>query len=179
MSSKMAYSQPEPQPQSQPGPLVVDLDGLRARAGEVLGHGPWRTVTQDDVDTFARLTGDEQWIHVDPGRAAGSPFGTTIAHGFMTVALSTAGIYEVVAVEGVETILNYGANRVRFPAPLPVGSRVRALVEVPAVEDIPGGVQATFKLTFEREDAEPGAKPVCVAEILFRYYERAPGGGRA
>lgn len=154
-----------------PNPTQLDLDGLRARAGQALGHSSWHLVTQEDVNAFARLTGDEQWIHTDPVRAAQSAFGGTIAHGFLTLGRATAVIYELVEVTGVEMILNYGANRVRFPAPLPVGSRVRALLEVPEVGDVTGGVAVTFRLTFE---AEGTTKPVCVADILFRYYEHAP-----
>ena len=155
-------------------PIVVHVSELADRAGSVLGHSRWRTVTQDEVTTFARLTGDEQWIHVDPERAAAGPFGTTIAHGYFTLALSTEFLYEVVQVEGAAMILNYGSDRVRYPSPVPVGSRIRAQIELPSVTPIPGGVQVTFRLTYEVEGRR---KPGCVADILFRYYEQAPGGG--
>lgn len=153
---------------------VIHMKELAERAGSTLGHSTWREITQDDVTTFARLTGDEQWIHVDPERAAAGPFGTTIAHGYFTLALSTEFLYEVVQVEGAGMILNYGSDRVRYPAPVPVGSRIRALVELPSVTTIPGGVQVTYRLTYE---VEGQAKPGCVADILFRYYEQFPGGG--
>ena len=155
---------------------VIDVDRMAERAGEVLGHSSWHEITQDEVTTFARLTGDEQWIHVDPERAATGPFGTTIAHGYFTLALSTKFLYEVVAVQGAGMILNYGSDRVRYPAPVPAGSRVRALVELPTVAAIPGGVQATYRLTYEVEGQR---KPGCVADIVFRYYEKFPGDAAA
>jgi acyl dehydratase len=155
-------------------PTVVQMSDLAERAGSILGHSSWRTITQDDVTAFARLTGDEQWIHVDLERAAAGPFGTTIAHGYFTLALSTEFLYEVVRVEGAGMILNYGSDRVRYPSPVPVGSRIRARIELPAVMPVPGGVQVTFRLTYEVEGQR---KPGCVADILFRYYEHAPGGG--
>lgn len=157
-------------------PTVVQMSDLAQRAGSILGHSSWRTITQHDVTAFARLTGDEQWIHVDPERAAAGPFGTTIAHGYFTLALSTEFLYEVVRVEGAGMILNYGSDRVRYPSPVPVGSRIRARIELPAVTSIPGGVQVTFRLTYEVEGQR---KPGCVADILFRYYEHAPVGGAA
>lgn len=154
---------------------VLDLHQLAPHAGEVLGQTSWRAVTQDDVDAFARLTGDDQWIHVDPPRAATGPFGTTIAHGYFTLALSTVFLDEVVTIKGAEVVLNYGSNRVRYPAPVPVGSRIRARVELPAVEDIAGGVQATYRLVYE---VEGQSKPGCVADIVYRYYTTLPGRGQ-
>ncbi|HEV3401090.1 MAG TPA: MaoC family dehydratase [Acidimicrobiales bacterium] len=151
----------------------MSLDELASRVGELLGHSSWRVITQEDVSTFARLTGDEQWIHVDPDRAGAGPFGTTIAHGYFTLSLGTVFLDEVVAVKDVGLVLNYGSNRVRFPAPVPVGSRVRAAIEVPAADRIDGGVQVTFRLTFEIEGAP---KPGCVADIVYRYYTAFPGG---
>ena len=155
-------------------PTTVHVSQLAERAGSAFGHSSWREITQEDVTTFARLTGDEQWIHIDPERAAAGPFGTTIAHGYFTLALSTEFIYELVSIAGAGMILNYGSDRVRYPAPVPVGSRIRALVELPSVTPVPGGVQVTFRLTYE---VEGQAKPGCVADILFRYYEKDPGGG--
>ena len=152
---------------------VLDLSELPSHAGEVLGQTSWRLVTQDDVDAFARLTGDDQWIHVDPDRARAGPFGTTIAHGYFTLALSTIFLDEVVTIKGADVVLNYGSDRVRYPAPVPVGSRIRAAVELPAVDDIVGGVQATFRLVYE---VEGQAKPGCVAHIVYRYYTTLPGG---
>ena len=150
---------------------VLDLHDLAAHAGDVLGQTSWRLVSQDDVDTFARLTGDDQWIHVDPERATAGPFGTTIAHGYFTLALSTIFLDEVVTIKGAGVVLNYGSNRVRYPAPVPVGSRIRAAIELATVEDIPGGVQATFRLVYE---VEGRPKPGCVADIVYRYYTALP-----
>jgi acyl dehydratase len=146
---------------------------LASRAGDSLGTSSWRTVTQDDVDTFAQLTGDDQWIHVDPERAKAGPFGATIAHGYFTLALSTLFLDELFRVTDAAMVLNYGSNRVRYPAPVPVGSRVRAAVDVPSVDAIGGGVQAVFRLTFEIEGAP---KPGCVADIVYRFYTALPGG---
>jgi acyl dehydratase len=153
-------------------PTVVEVSELGARRGEVLGASSWRPFTQEEVDTFARLTGDEQWIHIDPERAAAGPFGGTIVYGYLTLSLATMFLDEVVTVNGAGLVLNYGSNRVRYPAPVPVGSPVRATVELAAAEEIPGGVQATFRLTFEIQGA---AKPGCVADIVYRYYTEFPG----
>lgn len=154
---------------------VLDVSELASHTGEALGQTSWRVVTQDDVDAFARMTGDDQWIHVDPDRAKAGPFGTTIAHGYFTLALSTIFLDEVVTIKGANVVLNYGSNRVRYPAPVPVGSRIRAAVELPAVEDIRGGVQATFRLFYEVEGQQ---KPGCVADIVYRYYTTLPGSPR-
>ncbi len=143
------------------------IDDLRSRVGQELGVSDWLEVTQADIDLFAEATGDHQWIHVDPERAAQTPFGGTIAHGYFTLSLAPRLSYEMYTVENVAFGLNYGANRVRFPAPLKVGSKVRMRVEVTDVEDVPGGVQLTTTCTFE---VEGGEKPVCVAETLSRLY---------
>lgn len=150
---------------------MIDVADLGAHTGRTLGHSSWRRVTQDDITAFATLTGDDQWIHVEPERAAAGPFGTTVAHGYFTLSLSTIFIYEVVEITGANVILNYGSNRVRYPAPLPAGSNIRAAVEVAAVEEITGGVQVVYKLTYE---VEGGSRPCCVAEIVFRYYRELP-----
>jgi len=152
-------------------PLVLDVAELDRHAGEVLGASSWHLVTQDEVTAFAELTGDDQWIHVDPVRAAEGPFGATIAHGYFTLSLATIALDEVVAVTGAGVVLNYGSNRVRYPAPLPVGARVRARIELVAVEAVKRGVQATFGLTYE---VEGSPKPCCVAEIVYRYYPELP-----
>ncbi len=150
-------------------PVVIQgVSGLRDRLGTELGTSDWVTIRQEDITTFARLTGDEQWIHVDPERAASGPFGATIQHGFLTLGLATGLLWSVCVVEGFGVILNYGLNKVRFPAPVPVGSRVRATVRLASLEDIPGGAQITMKLTFE---VEGGEKPACVAETVARVYE--------
>jgi acyl dehydratase len=119
------------------------------------------------VTSFAELTGDTQWIHVDPDRARQGPFGGTVAHGFLTLSLSTALLYEVVTVDEVSVILNYGLNRVRFPAPVRVGSRVRMRVQLAEAEDLTGGVQVVYHLEYE---VEGGSKPACIADLVFRYY---------
>ena len=147
---------------------ITGIDELRQAKGEVLGTSDWHEVTQDDIDAFADVTGDHQWIHVDPERAKDTPFGGTIAHGYYTLSLAPRLTSEIFAMEGFAFAINYGLNRVRFPAPLPVGSRVRASAKVAALEDIAGGAQLTLEITFERDGGE---KPVCVAESLVRVYE--------
>jgi acyl dehydratase len=146
--------------------LRIDgIAGLRRLAGEELGVSSWHEVTQEQIDAFAEVTGDHEWIHVDAERAASSPFGSTIAHGLLTLSLGPRFNYEIFEIADIDLGLNYGYSRVRFPAPLPVGSRVRMRARLASVEDVPGGVQITVAQSFEREDAE---KPVCVAEIIIR-----------
>jgi acyl dehydratase len=147
--------------------LVTDIPGLREHVGTRLGPTDWREVTQDQVDLFAEATEDHQWIHVDPERAAASPFGGTIAHGYLTLSLVAPMMRELLLVEGVSWGINYGLDRVRFPAPLPVGSRIRASAELAEVKEVAGGVQSKFVVTFE---VEGGQKPACVAEVLVRHY---------
>jgi acyl dehydratase len=144
------------------------LDEVRAWVGKELGVSEWHQVTQEDIDAFADVTGDHQWIHVDPERAAATPFGGTIAHGYYTLSLAPRFIYAMYTLEGFAFGLNYGLNKVRFPAPLPVGDRVRMRASLLSVDDVAGGVQITVQLTFEREG---GDKPVCVAEALSRVYQ--------
>ena len=136
-------------------------------AGDRFGPSSCIEVTQAKIDAFAEATGDHQWIHVDPERAAAGPFGTTIAHGYLTLSLLPVASYEVLPRAGRMGI-NYGLNRVRFPAPVPVGSRLRASFDVLSHEPFDGGSQTTMTATVEREGGE---KPVCVAEIVFRYYD--------
>jgi acyl dehydratase len=152
---------------------ITGLDGLKAAEGSVLGTSDWHEVTQQDIDTFADVTGDHQWIHVDVERAKETPFGGTIAHGYYTLSLIPMLSQQVFSMEGFTFALNYGLNRVRFPAPLPVGQRVRLTAKVASVEDIPGGAQTTMEMTLEREGGE---KPVCVAETLVRAYAGGPAG---
>jgi acyl dehydratase len=140
--------------------------------GLELGPSEWREVTQERIDAFAAATDDPQWIHVDPERAAVGPFGTTIAHGYLTLALLVPFSYELLPVEDAALSVNYGLNRVRFPSPVPSGSRVRARFRVAGVEDVVGGTQVTLAATVEREGAE---KPVCVAELVFRYLTDSGG----
>ena len=148
---------------------AVALAKLSELVGAHLGHSSWREITQEDVDDFARVTRDEQWIHVDPEKAKSGPFGTTVAHGFMTLSLLSTLLTEVLKVSGVALAINYGLNRVRFPAPLPVGSRVRLGAELVSAEEVqPGTWQATVRATIERDG---GDKPVCVAESVLRFVE--------
>ena len=142
------------------------LDQVRDGVGRDLGTSSWLEITQERVNQFAEATGDHQWIHVDPVRAAAGPFGGPIAHGYLTLSLSNALLPEIVEVRGVSLGVNYGANKVRFPAPVPVGSRIRAQVTLAAVEDVPGGVQTTMVITIE---IEGGTKPACVIESISRY----------
>jgi acyl dehydratase len=146
---------------------ITGLDELRDAQGETLGTSDWHEVTQEAIDAFADVTGDHQWIHVDRERAKETPFGGTIAHGYYTLALAPMLTAQVMALDGFAMVINYGANRVRFPAPVPVGSRVRVTVKVADLEDSPGGAQITLELTFE---VEGGEKPVCVAQTLMRVY---------
>jgi acyl dehydratase len=146
---------------------TVKAQELRSLAGRELGHSGWHEITQDQVNLFADATGDHQWIHVDPERAARGPFRGTIAHGYLTLSMATALLDDVLHVDGVAQVVNYGLGKVRFPAPVPVGSRIRLSARCLSVDEVSGGYQLTLALTFEREGQ---AKPVCVAEILFRFY---------
>ena len=137
------------------------------QVGDAYGPSSWIEVGQGRIDAFADATGDRQWIHVDPERAAGGPFGTTIGHGYLTLSLLPVMSYEVVPREDGGMAVNYGLNRLRFPAPVPSGSRVRGTFAVGAVDEADWGYQATMTATVEREG---GDKPVCVAELVFRYY---------
>ena len=143
------------------------LDELRAAVGRDLGTSDWVEITQERVDTFADATGDHQWIHVDVERARReSPFGGPIAHGYLTLSLTNQLLPQVVEVRGISSGINYGADRVRFPAPVPVGSRVRASVRLDAADDVPGGVQTTMTIVVEIEGSE---KPACIVESLSRW----------
>ncbi len=143
-------------------------DEVRAAVGTHLGWSEWLEITQERIDLFAEATGDHQWIHVDPVRAKDGPFGATIAHGYLTMALSNFFLPQVVAVEGVSMGINYGVDKVRFPAPVPVGSRVRAGVELRAVDEAKGGIQTTMVITIEIEGAD---RPACVIESLSRFLD--------
>jgi acyl dehydratase len=146
---------------------IDGIDGLKAMVGHHLGYSEWHEITQEQVNLFADATGDHQWIHVDVERAKAGPFGGPIAHGYLTLSLAPMLLAEIQQVNGVAMGVNYGLNKLRFPSPVPVGAKVRAGAELAAVEDVTGGVQVTLAATFE---IEGGTKPVCVAEILFRYY---------
>jgi acyl dehydratase len=143
------------------------LDEVKSRIGEELGVSDWHEVTQEDIDRFAEVTGDDYWIHLDTERAKDGPFGGTIAHGYYTLSLAPMFSYRLFSFSGFAFGVNYGVNRVRFPAPMPVGGKVRMRAKLAAVDEIPGGAQITTELTFEREG---GDKPVCVAESLSRVY---------
>jgi acyl dehydratase len=141
---------------------------LTGAAGTLLGPGPWLEVDQSRVDLFADATGDHQWIHVDPDRAAQGPFGGTIAHGYLTLSLLPVLMKDLYSVDGVRMGINYGLNKVRFPAPVRVGSKVRLTAEIASVEEIGGGgVQLVLRSTVEADGLD---KPVCVAESVVRYY---------
>ncbi|MFI1921815.1 MULTISPECIES: MaoC family dehydratase [unclassified Streptomyces] len=146
---------------------VNGLDELKKLAGSDLGTSEWIEVTQERIDTFADATGDHQWIHVDPERAAAGPFGAPIAHGYLTLSLFIPLFTELLDVQGVTTKVNYGLNKVRFPSPVKVGSRIRLVAELTEVEDVPGGVQITVGGVIE---IEGGAKPAAVLQSLSRFY---------
>jgi acyl dehydratase len=147
--------------------IFTSADELKAAVGEQLGHSDWLEIDQKRIDLFAEATGDHQWIHVDPEKAAAGPFGTTIAHGYLTLSLLPTLVPQVLRVENVQMGVNYGTNKVRFPSPVPVGSRLRATAVLKEVTEAGGGVQITTAVTVEREG---GDKPVCVAESVSRYY---------
>jgi acyl dehydratase len=146
--------------------VLSGIEEVKAAVGRHLGTSDWLEITQDRIDQFADATGDHQWIHVDPERAAAGPFGATIAHGYLTLSLSNALLPEIVEVQGVSMGVNYGVGKVRFPAPVPVGSRIRARAELVAADDVTGGVQTTVLITVELEGSD---KPACVIESLSRY----------
>jgi acyl dehydratase len=146
---------------------ITGLEELKAAEGEVLGTSGWHHVDQEAIDCFADVTGDHQWIHVDVERAKQTPFGGTIAHGYYTLSLAPMLTAQVMALQGFAFAVNYGVDRVRFPAPLPVGAKVRLTARLASVEDVAGGAQFSLELTFEREGGE---KPVCVARTLVRVY---------
>jgi acyl dehydratase len=147
--------------------VFTGVDDLRAAVGTTVGTSDWMTVEQGQIDGFADATHDHQWIHVDVERAKEGPFGTTIAHGFLTLSLLPALIAQVYKVDGVKMGINYGLNRVRFTSPVPVGSKVRGIIELVEVGDVAGGVQLVTKVTVEIEGSE---RPALVAEWLTRQY---------
>ncbi|MCU4183638.1 MaoC family dehydratase [Acidiferrimicrobium sp. IK] len=147
---------------------IDGISGLKAKVGEHLGYSEWREITQEQVNLFADATGDHQWIHVDVERAKAGPFGGPIAHGYLTLSLVPVVGQEILQVGGISMGVNYGIDKLRFPSPVPVGSKLRAGGELLAVDDIPGGAQVKIRYTFEVEGA---TKPSCVAEVLLRYYE--------
>lgn len=143
------------------------LDELQALVGQDIGESGWITVDQQRIDRFAEATGDHQWIHVDPVRAAAGPFGTTVAHGFLTLSLLPEMSASAFSIDEAKMGVNYGLNRVRFPAPVPVNSRLRGRFKLLSYEAIPGGAQMVVEVTMEREGSP---KPVCVAESIARRF---------
>jgi acyl dehydratase len=149
--------------------IINGTGGLKEVVGEHVGHSDWVEITQEQVNQFAEATGDHQWIHVDPERARKeSPFGAPIAHGYLTLSLIPALLPQVLVTTGFKMGVNYGCNKVRFMAPVPVGSKLRLGVKVVGVEEIAGGSQMTLEATLEVDGA---SKPSCVAEVIYRQYE--------
>ena len=147
---------------------IEGINGLKALRGKTIGPSEWREVTQEDINTYADLTGDHQWIHVDVERATReSPFGTTIAHGNLTLSQIEGMRLELLSSTGFRLGVNYGWNKVRFPSPVPVGSKVRLTASLKDVEEVAGGLQVTIAGVIEAEGAD---KPVCIAEPVFRVY---------
>jgi acyl dehydratase len=146
---------------------VETIEDLTALVGQDLGSSSWVEVDQHRIDTFADATDDHQWIHTDPERAKDGPFGVTIAHGYLTLSLLIPLWTEILDVRQVSTKVNYGLDKVRFPAPVPVGSKVRARATLADTKPIDGGVQITIHATIERDGSD---KPVCIAEPIFRFY---------
>jgi len=147
--------------------IIEGVDGFAELVGAHLGFSDWVRIDQDRVNLFADATGDHQWIHVDPEKAKSGPFGGAIAHGYLTLSLAPVLLGQVLTVQGISFGVNYGCNKVRFPAPVPVGSTLRLGATLAAAEPVEGGVQVTMDLTFEVRDA---AKPSCVAQVVYRYY---------
>ncbi len=148
--------------------VIASLAELKALVGQELAVSDWMHISQERVNLFAEATGDRQWIHVDPERCRiESPFGCAIAHGFLTLSLLPTFMDSTIAMTDVKLAVNYGLNKVRFPAVVPVGSAIRARIELMSVEDIDGGAQITWKVTVELDG---GNKPVCVAELISRRY---------
>ncbi|WP_030833294.1 MaoC family dehydratase [Streptomyces hygroscopicus] len=147
--------------------IFTSPDELLMAVDEELGPSDWLEIDQKRVDLFADATGDHQWIHVDAEKAAAGPFGTTIAHGYLTLSLLPSFTPQLLRVENVRMGINYGVNKVRFPSPVPVGSRLRATGRIVEVTEVKDGVQMTLAVTVEREG---GDKPACVAESVVRFY---------
>lgn len=147
--------------------VVRNADDFRTLVGVEIGTSSWVEVTQEQIEGFADLTGDHQWIHTDPERAASGPFGTTIAHGYLTLSLLVPLLEEVLVVENRTSSINYGLDKVRFPAPVPAGSRVRMSATLAEATDIDSGVQVKFDCTFEVDGQE---RPACVARAVLRHH---------
>lgn len=152
--------------------MKLSIQEIASNVGAKLGPTEWRRIDQAAIDAFAEVTGDAQWIHVDPERAKAGPFGATLAHGYLTLSLCSTFLFELFEVTDADSAINYGLDRVRFPAPVLVDSRVRASAEIQEVVPHPWGVQVKFVFTFEREGVD---KPVCIAEVLTRYLKETDG----
>jgi acyl dehydratase len=146
---------------------VERLDEFHGLVGKQIGYSEWQTITQERVNLFADATDDHQWIHVDPEAAKAGPFGGPIAHGYLTLSLGPVLLQKILAIPGMTYGINYGANKVRFPSPVPVGSELRMGVTVAGAEEVGGGMQVVFDLVFELKDAP---KPACVAQVVYRYF---------
>ena len=146
---------------------IKGIEELKQLAGQELGSGDWHEVTQEQINQFADATGDHQWIHTDVERAKKGPFGGPIAHGYFTLSIIPVLLRDVMSVEGMRMGINYGLNKLRFPAPVPIGSKVRASVKCTSVEEVSGGLQGTFDVTVEVDGQD---KPGCVAQVIYRYY---------
>jgi len=152
---------------TEAGIVFASVSELAGAVGRHLGYSPWRLVGQDVIQQFADTTGDRQWIHLDPDRAAAGPFGATVAHGFLTLSLIPVLAYQVYRVRGIRLAVNYGLDRVRFPAALRAGGQVRAGIELLSVDDCPGGVQVVNRVSL---DVAGSDKPCCVADTVARLY---------
>jgi acyl dehydratase len=146
---------------------VESLEEFHGLVGQQIGYSDWQTITQQRVNTFAKATDDHQWIHVDPEAAKNGPFGGPIAHGYLTLSLGPVLLNKILTVNGMTYGINYGANTVRFPSPVPVGADLRMGVTVASAEDVAGGVQVVFDFVFEVKDAP---RPACVAQVVYRYF---------
>lgn len=147
--------------------VFASLQDVASCVGQEVAVSEWTTITQAQIDQFAQATGDHQWIHVDVEKAKKGPFGAPIAHGYLTLSLGPSLLPQVYGIEGAVMGVNYGTNKVRFPSPVPVGSRLRVGAKLLSAEDVSGGIQMTLEATFEIEGA---SKPSCVAELVFRTY---------
>jgi acyl dehydratase len=147
--------------------IVDGVDAFHDLIGQQLGYSEWQPVTQERVNVFADATDDHQWIHVDPEAAKAGPFGGPIAHGYLTLSLGPVLLQKILAIPGMTYGINYGANKVRFPSPVPVGAELRMGVTVAGAEEVGGGMQVVFDLVFELKDAP---KPACVAQVVYRYF---------
>ena len=147
--------------------VFTDPSALLAAVGSQLGHTDWLDVAQERINLFAEATGDHQWIHVDPDKAKDGPFGATIAHGYLTLSMANLFLPQLMEVQNVSMGVNYGADRVRFPAPVPVGSRIRGSGEVISAEEVKGGVQVVVRVTVEIEGSE---RPACIVDTISRFY---------